>query len=221
MNKPNLKIDWCSREAAQFACKNWHYSRSLPSCKLVTIGVWEDSRFIGTVIFSRGASPYLLTQYNLKMTEGCELTRVALDKHIHPVSRIIKIALKKLQELSPGLRLVVSFADPEQDHVGGIYQAGNWIYAGTSSPTIEYFINGRWQHVRNSYYKKTDKTPIRERRGKLSYLMPLDKDMRRQVEKLRKPYPKRVASIENDASGNQSEEGGANPTATLQNHGTT
>lgn len=221
MNKPNLKIDWCSREAAQFACKNWHYSQSLPSCKLVTIGVWEDARFIGTVIFSRGASPYLLTQYNLKMTEGCELTRVALDKHVHPVSRIIKIALKKLQELCPGLRLVVSFADPEQDHVGGIYQAGNWIYAGTSSPTIEYFINGRWQHVRNSYYKKTDKTPIRERRGKLRYLMPLDKDMRGQVEKLSKPYPKRVASIENDASGNQSEEGGANPTATLQNHGTT
>jgi len=41
--------------------------------------------------------------------------------------------------------------------------------------------------------------------------------MRRQIEPLRKHYPKRATSKDNVASGFQSEEGGAIPTVALQN----
>ena len=30
----------------------------------------------------------------------------------------------------PGLRLIVSYADKDQNHHGGIYRATNWIYEG-------------------------------------------------------------------------------------------
>ena len=53
-------------------------------------------------------------------------------------------------------------------------------------------------------------------RGKHRYLMPLDDDMRKQIEPLRKPYPKRVRSVENDTPAIQAGEGGVNPTRTLQ-----
>ena len=87
MPKPTLKIDWATHEAAKYACEKWHYSRSVPVPPLVKIGVWENEKFVGVVIFSRGATPSLLRPFGLKQTEGCELTRIALTKHVTPVSR--------------------------------------------------------------------------------------------------------------------------------------
>jgi len=54
--KINLHIDWASHVSAKFACLNWHYSKCLPVGKLVKVGVWEDKKFIGCIIFSRGAN---------------------------------------------------------------------------------------------------------------------------------------------------------------------
>ena len=52
--------------------------------------------------------------------------------------------------------------------------------------------------------------------GKHKYLMPLDSEMRKQLEPLRKPYPKRVGSDTVDTSAVQAGEGGLTPTPTLQ-----
>ena len=127
-NQKGLKIDWCTYEAAKFACLNWHYSKSIPVSKIVKIGVWEDDVFKGAVLFSRGATPMIGRPYNLKQTEICELTRIALRDHKTPVSRIVAISVKFLKKNSPGLRLVISYADVDQGHLGKIYQASNWVY---------------------------------------------------------------------------------------------
>jgi hypothetical protein len=58
------------------------------------------------------------------------LTRIALTNHKAPVSRIMAITLRKLKKHAKGLKLVVSYADFNQGHHGGIYQATNWIYVG-------------------------------------------------------------------------------------------
>src|SRR5688572_27900813 len=108
----------------------WHYSRRMPRCKLAKIGAWEDGRFIGAVVFGRGATPNIGSPFGLDQTEVCELVRVALRDHRAPVSQIMAEARRKLRETSPGLRVIVSFADTAQDHHGGIYQADNWIYLG-------------------------------------------------------------------------------------------
>ena len=39
--KTILKLDWCSHDAALYAVKHWHYSKSLPCSKTARIGVWE------------------------------------------------------------------------------------------------------------------------------------------------------------------------------------
>jgi hypothetical protein len=44
----------------------------------------------------------------------------------------------------------------------------------------------------------------------------LDTAMREQIAPLAKPYPKRAASIDSDAAGLQPADGGATPTAALQ-----
>jgi len=191
MNKNNLKIDWATYKAAKYACKKWHYSKCLPIGKLVKIGVWEQNKFIGVVIFGRGSAPNLGKAYNLTQTQCVELVRIALSDHKTPVSRIVSIAIKMLKKSNCNLKLVVSFADPEQGHSGGVYQAGNWIYSGDSGKSTEYLINKKWTHVRGAWYKKNDKTPTRPRKGKHRYLMALDNETKEKIMKLSKPYPKR------------------------------
>lgn len=199
----DLLVAPCSYVAAKFAVMPWHYSRAMPAGKLVKLGVWEDGEFIGAVIFGRGACNELLTPYRISVTEGCELVRIALSNHSSFVTEIVSGAIKCLKSTSPGLRIIVSFADPRQGHTGSIYQAGNWIYFGWSQVggTLEYNVNGRWIHHRTmgSRYGAAGKKAadilgieIRKPQRKHGYLFPLDRAMRRQIEPLSQPYPKRA-----------------------------
>lgn len=216
-----LKIDWATHEAAKYACEHFHYSKCIPKSKLAKFGVWEDDKFIGVVIYGVGATSALVKPYGLKPEQGCELVRVALSKHVTPVTRIVAITLKMLKKTYPGLRLIVSFADPEQGHVGGIYQGGGWSYVGTSGTHDEYLMNGIRYHHRAFTHKfkgMANHPSVTKVKGssKYRYLMPLDKDMAKQIEQLRKPYPKKCAgSIDSDADTVQVSEGGASPTSAL------
>ncbi len=126
----DLFVGWCSYQAAKYACTKWHYTHSLPTGKLVKIGCWENARFIGTVLISRGSARHIGTPFDLRQDQVAELTRVALRDHVAPVSRICSIAIKMLKRQSPGLRLLISYSDPRQGHHGGIYQAMNWLCIG-------------------------------------------------------------------------------------------
>lgn len=205
--KPELKIDWASHEAAKYACINWHYSKCLPVGKLVKVGAWEGGKFIGVVIFGRGATPNLGKPYNLGQEECVELVRIALTKHERPVSRIASLAMKFLSRSNPKLRLIVSFADQSQGHHGGIYQAGNWVYNGQGDPAKFYMIRGKLTHPRSIGAKGLVQNIHGARQldpsatvvdvpGKHRYLMPLDADMRAKIMPLAKPYPKRPKQAE-------------------------
>jgi hypothetical protein len=215
--KVELKIDWATHEAAKYAVENWHYSESMPAGKLVKVGAWENGKFIGVVLFGRGANNNIGKPYRLDQTAACELVRIALTKHIMPVSKIAAIAMRFLKANSPGLRLIISYADPLQGHHGGIYQAGNWIYCGTSQAQQEVMHNGKIMHKRtaNSLFgtiKGMQKSPIM---WKHKYLMPLDNEMRKRILPLSKPYPKRAGSDTTDTAGFQPAEGGSIPTPAL------
>ena len=223
--KPKLRLDWATHKAALFACQNWHYSRSIPKSKLVKIGVWENDKFIGVLIYSYGATPDLVKPYGCTMQQGCELTRIALNRHETPVSKMMALSFRFLKKHCPGLRVIVSFADPNEGHHGGIYQATNWYYTGRSTGC--YFFKhkrtGRMYHPRNvsmnlSLSGKSVRPTECEKiwkDGKHRYVMPLHPDVKRILQKKKLPYPKRTKHS-SDASGFQSEEGGAIPTRTLQ-----
>jgi hypothetical protein len=214
VSKSDLRIDWATHEAAKYACKNWHYSGCLPSFKRLKVGAWESEKFIGVVLFGQGATPEYGKRFQLPITGVCELTRVALSKHTVSTSRILSIALKFLKKQCPDIRLVISFADSSQGHHGGIYQATNWIYDGTVA-THGYRVNGKIEHPKtlHSRYgkggqsipwlkKHVDKNAERVVAAiKHRYLMPLDDEMRKRIEPLRKPYPKRVTSAESGTPG--------------------
>ena len=209
-----LKLDWCSRQAALYAVTHWHYARSLSTAKNVYIGVWEDNGFAGCVVFGLGAGRATSgKRFGLRRAfEVAELTRVALKPGHHaPVSRVVAIAIRLLCQQSPGLRLLISFADPAHGHHGGIYQAGNWIYAGLTNPKVQNFLRGRWVHHRTatSAGSAWRGLPSRPTPGKHRYLMPLDAEMRARILPLAQPYPTRAGSIGTDAPADQAGEGAA------------
>jgi hypothetical protein len=145
------------------------------------------------------------------------------------VSKIVKFALMFLKKNSPDLRLIVSFADPQYGHHGGVYQAGNWVYCGDTATGVEYWHKGKRFHSRQVSEKgwniqqgqqrktvKPSECKIIKTSGKHRYLMPLDKEMSAKIALLAKPYPKRIdMRVKKQDSEYPSELGGAVPTDTL------
>ena len=227
MSSSRLRVDWCSFEAAKYAVLNWHYSKSMPSGKLAKFGVWGDKRFAGTVIFGRGTIYKIGMPFGMGQTEVVELVRVALTDHSSPVSRIVRIALSMLKRQSPGLRVVVSFADPEQDHIGVIYQAGNWAYLGRPDRARRHMVVlGKREHSRTigARYGTHDLAWLRQNVdpkaqytgsiGKHKYAIGLDPLARALLRPMSKPYPKRPKDS-SEPPLHHSGEGGAAPTRTL------
>lgn len=158
-----LEIKPCTFHTAKFAVMNWHYSKAMPAGKLVKYGVWEDSKFVGAVIFGRGANQYVPKSLGLKLTECCELVRVALKEHKTPTTRIVSICLKLLKNSNVGLKVVFSYADwTNQHHLGVIYKAGNWKQHGLrKSEGGHFLVDGKIVHNRslNSKYGSKDNYP--------------------------------------------------------------
>jgi len=228
----NLRLDWCSYEAAKYAVMNWHYSKTMPVGKLVKIGVWEDNKYIGVILFGLGGGNSTNgKQYNMKKSHDItELVRVALYKHINPVTKIISIAIKMIRKQSPKLKMIISFADQMgQGHLGKIYQAGNWIYTGQFTGDDGFIINNKVIHNR-SVYSKGWKQNIKwlkkyvDPKCKINhtikhrYLYPLDKEIREQIKPLAKPYPKKIcdSGVMRSTASFQDVGGGAIPTESLQ-----
>lgn len=152
----------------------------MPAGKIVRVGVWEDGLFIGCVLFSSGANNNIAKPFYLTQHEVCELTRVALTKHKSEVTKIVSIAIRMLRKKETALKLIVSYADPEQGHDGIIYKAGNWEYLGQTSPINMTILNGKKIH--NKTIHETFGTraglPAITVRGKHKFCYWLDKSAR-------------------------------------------
>jgi hypothetical protein len=223
-----MKMDWCSYQAAKYAVEKWHYSHSMPASKLAKLGVWED-QFVGSVIYGVGATPEIGKPFGLRAQQVCELVRVALTDHDTPTSRIVAISLRMIQKEFSGLKMVVSFADTSQGHVGTIYQAGGWMFLG-SKEYHAYRVNGEMLHPKTCHSRwgvggqsvpwlraHIDPQAERIKNGlKHKYVWAFDPELRDKLAAIKLPYPKKcVGSEPATRLAHQLEEGGSTPTPTL------
>ena len=183
----------------------------MPTGKLVKIGIWEDDKFVGCIVYGRGTNFNIGSPFGLGQDKVCELVRIACRKHHYPVTKYIAVSFKLLKQVHSGLELVVSYADSSRGHHGGIYQGSNWIYTGASKTT-------GWKMgdkiaanrgMKESWKDKAEKLTI----YKHKYIMPFkNKD---KYKRLSKKYPKHVEH-ESNALNNQLRERGAVPTSMHQ-----
>lgn len=146
--------------------------------------------------FRGGANNNLPKAFNMVPGEVLELERVALNGKQEQTSKAVAMSLKQLHIDDPLCKIVVSYSDHRQKHLGTIYQATNWIYLGlVKTSDTQYFYNGKWTHQR-SINTRSDKKelkkilPKRENSNKFKYIFVFDKKLRKKYLALAKPYPK-------------------------------
>jgi hypothetical protein len=112
-----------------------HYAKRMPSISFA-FGLFDDEKLIGMVSFGSPASAPLCKgicgEENKKKV--IELNRlVLLDNEKNQASFLVSRAIKML----PRPKIIVSYADTAQGHVGYVYQATNFLFTGTSKPRTD------------------------------------------------------------------------------------
>lgn len=128
-------------EAAELV-KKWHYSHRVPSNVQVVATAHEQGGLFGDLgraiaacyVSIPGSGHYSIGG---KQIETLELTRLVRCDDIEiALTPLISYAMRWTWRLRKG-DLVISFADKQQGHHGGIYQAASWCYDGLRDPNAE------------------------------------------------------------------------------------
>lgn len=202
-----MTIQKAGYDAARYACLNFHYAKAVPVCQYAYSVFNDAGEWCGVIIFGSGATPHIASPYDKIQGQVLELERVALNgKQAHgTTSQAVAMALKALQKEAPWVDIVVSYADMDQDHIGTLYQATNWIYQGLTNANQRgaFIINGKKVHPKTVHSRgwKQSILWLRENvdsnaeefitKGKHKYLMPMTKQMRKRLQILAKDYPKK------------------------------
>lgn len=208
-----MRLTRATPKAIDYACKHFHYAKAVP-VNTVGYNVYNGAdEWCGVILYGTGANPHIGTQYGLIQGGVLELVRVALNGKQEQTSQAVAMSIKQLKKDVPQCRLIVSYADCDQSHLGTIYQATNWIYTGKENEgdIAAFIIHGKKTHKKSIYSKEViidgkkmpcpqtlemvrrfldPKAEVFRTTGKRKYLMPMDKKMRKQIEPLAKPYPK-------------------------------
>jgi len=138
-----------SRVAAlPFICEI-HYAKRVPSISY-SFGLYLDALLVGVCTFGVPPSSTLLSgvcgaEYAKHVLE---LNRLCLKNNLkNEASRLVGGSLKML-----GNKIIVSYADTKQNHVGYVYQATNAIYTGISTPFKEVYVVGK-EHLHHATHK--------------------------------------------------------------------
>jgi len=160
--------------ARKFIEKN-HYSGRLSSCRY-PIGIFyqsdnehkffdeKEEKLIGCIAYGypigrRVLGSIFKNDLELTTKNILELTRLVIydDYGKNIESFVISQSFKWLKKNAPDIKVLISYADPEQNHTGKIYQATNWLYQGCGdiqmAPTFSLKISedGDWIHSRTVY----------------------------------------------------------------------
>lgn len=209
-----MKLEVASLKAMRYACLNFHYLKSMPVNPFGYSVFNNKNEWCGVVIYSYGANNNIHKPFNLKRGNVLELTRVALNGKQEITSKVLSISLNLIKKDAPLCKLIVSYADIDNGHIGVIYQATNWYYVGTSNK------NGSWIILGKKYHGKTISNWIKANgglggmsikdyikqnydknayphitMGKIKYLYPLDKSLVPLCQSLKKKYLKNASVV--------------------------
>jgi len=120
---------------------NIHYAHRYPSVSFA-FGLFDNDELIGVVTYGTPPSSSLRKGLCGEDYEKyvLELNRLVLKfNRKNEASFLVGNSLRQLE----GNRIVVSFADTQQDHKGYVYQATNFIYCGLSAKRTDWKVKGK------------------------------------------------------------------------------
>ena len=169
---------------------NIHYAKRMPSITHA-YGLFENNKLMGIITYGSPAS------YTL-------CVGVAGREHRHEVLELNRLVLKNNKKneasilisssfkLLPKPKIIVSYADTEQEHTGVVYQATNFIFTGTTKERTDP-LGSEGQHHR---HLPSDATQRKKRSAKHRYIYFLGNKTQRKEYKKKlkykvKPYPQK------------------------------
>lgn len=203
-----------SYKAVKYACMNFHYAKTIPVNTLGYSVFNNKNEWCGVILYGTGANNNIGTPYGLVQGQILELVRMALNGKQESTSKAMAISLKLIKKSVPLTKMIVSYADIDQNHYGTIYQATNWVFVGeyNKGKKSAFIIHGKKMHPKSLYSKgkKQNLQGAREldpnatefiSKGKRKYLYPLTKDMKELCKKIKKQYPKNDNNTRNRITG--------------------
>ena len=151
-----MRLTYATPKTIDYACKHFHYAKAVP-VNPIGYNVYNDAdEWCGVILYAVGATPHIASPYGLKQGQVLELVRVALNGKQSCTSQVVAASLKQLKKDCPLCRLVVSYADCDQNHLGTIYQATNWIYEGNMNEGARaaFIVHGKKMHPKSVWSTK-------------------------------------------------------------------
>jgi len=225
INPNKITIREISKKIAKDMIVKNHYSHKWTSCRYA-LGIFyetdnehtffdeKDEKLAGVAIYGYpvGRSAPKSISPELKEEEVLELTRLFIfdDYGKNTESVVLSKTFSWLKENASDIKVLVSYSDPEQGHLGIIYQATNWIYQGIIGKhtwSFKFNENDRWKHGRTifPYYGTNDIEKIQRqvkepfwirkepRKHRYIYILTGKKDKKKIMKNLKYPilpYPK-------------------------------
>ncbi len=121
-----------------------HYAKRMPSITYA-YGLYRGLSLIGIISYGSPVSPALCKGIagEKNKDDVLELNRLVLKENKkNQASMLIAASFKLL----PKPKIIVSYADSEQDHLGIVYQATNFLYTGLSDKRTEWRMKGSNLH---------------------------------------------------------------------------
>lgn len=147
-------IDLIDKTIAKKLIIENHYSHKWTSCRYA-IGLFDGENLIGVAVygFPVGRQTVKSITPNLKNSEVLELTRLWLvdEAPKNSESYFLGKTFDWLRK-NTDVKVLISYSDPMQDHLGIIYQATNWLYQGNNTMLVKGYlhkINGEVMHPRS------------------------------------------------------------------------
>lgn len=144
VNTSKVMVRDISKKVAKAFIEKHHYTHKFSSTRYA-LGVFYKTdnhkifegtteTLIGALTYGHPVSNRTVSSItdDLELDEVLELTRlVILDGYGKNIeSHVISKSFEWLKNNAKEVKVLVSYADPEQNHTGGIYRATNWLYQG-------------------------------------------------------------------------------------------
>lgn len=189
-----------THKAIKYACMNFHYAKAIPVTRIGFSVFNNQNEWCGVITYGGGAGSNLGAPYGLLQGQYLELTRMALNGKQESTSKAMALSIKLIKKYCPTVKLLISYADKGQNHIGTIYQATNWYFVDeTESSGIEYFYKNKWTHnrtIRQTLSKEVlNNLQKRKKTGKYKYIYPLNNTMISLCKELKKDYPKNAQEV--------------------------
>jgi|TARA_B100000424_G_C22933800_1_gene496792 hypothetical protein len=149
VDKSKVYLQEIDKKRAKRMIVENHYSHRFSSCRYA-IGIfhksdsphpwfadWNEEKLIGCMTYGypvgRTVMGSIFKDENILQTHNIlELTRLFIHdgygKNVESLS--IGLSFKWLKKHDENIKVLISYADPDRLHLGGIYKATNWIYQG-------------------------------------------------------------------------------------------